>query len=208
MNHWKFQGVIALLLFASLPQASRAAILPLESKPREVQSLFRASIAFGNYQAESTVLPNAWRGLVPIKSSRADVERLLGSPTGSVAGSYSYETKEEKVRVLYSQGLCEPSLEGRWKVPSDTVLSITVFPQTTVLVNRLRLDNRIYKRSQEAHPENWVWYVSSETGVMIQAIRNNGCEEVMSITYRPATKDEHLRCPKQEKTDDNRPYCG
>ncbi len=208
MKPWKLQGVMALLLFATLPQASRAnrwcGILPLESKSPDVQYLFRNSIEIGHYQTESTVAPNAWRGLLPLKSSRADVERLLGPPTGLVASSYSYETKEEKVRVLYSQGSCEPSLEGQWKVPADTVLSITVFPQTTVLVNSLRLDKRIYKRSQEVHPENWVWYVSSETGVMVHAIQNNGCEEVMSITYRTARKDEHLRCPKQGKTDGNR----
>src|SRR5687767_11056908 len=210
MNHRKFQGVMALLLFAMLPQASGAnrwpAILALQSKLPEVQSVFQTSIKFRHHsQVESTVLSNAWRGLLPLKSSRADVERLLGAPTGLVAGSYSYETKEEKVRVLYSQGSCDPSLEGQWKVPADTVLSITVFPQTSVLVNSLRLNESIYKRSQEVHPENWVWYVNSENGVMVHAIRNNGCEEVMSITYRPAKKDEHLRCPKQEKTDRNRP---
>lgn len=204
MKHWKFQGVMALLLFATLPQASRAngwcGILLLESKPPGVQNFSRNSIDFGHYQAESTAPPNTWRGLLPLKSSRADVERLLGPPTGSVSTSYSYETKEEKVRVLYSQGSCDPSSEGQWKVPADTVLSITVFPQTSVLVNSLRLDKTIYKRSQEVHPENWVWYVSSEIGVMVHAIQKNGGEEVMSTTYRPATKDEHLRCPRQEKT--------
>lgn len=153
-----------------------------------------------HHQAESTAPPNAWRGLLPLKSSRADVERLLGPPAGSVANSYSYETKEEKVRVLYSQGSCEQVWRGNGRVPADTVLAITVFPQTSILVKSLRLDMTIYKRGQEVHPENWVWYVSSETGVMVHAIQKNGGEEVMSTTYRPATKDEHLRCPKQERT--------
>ena len=187
MKHWKFQGVMALLLLATLPQASRATgwcgILLLE---------------FGHHQAESTAPPNAWRGLLPLKSSRAEVERLLGSSTGSVGDIYLYETKDEKVRVVYSQGSCEPSLEGQWKVPADTLLSITVFPQSKVLVNSLRLDMTVYKRGQEMHPENWVWYVSPENGVMVHAIQKNTGEEVMSTTYRPATKDEHLRCPKQE----------
>lgn len=208
MNHWKFQVVMALLLFATLaqdPRANGCGILPLESKRAEVQHLFGNSIEFDHYQAETRVPPNAWRGLLPLKSTRTDVERLLGSPKGLVAGSYSYETKDEKVRVLYSQGSCEPSLEGQWKVSAETVLSITVFPQTSVLVNSLQLDKRIYKRSQEVHPENWAWYVSSETGVMVHAMQNNGCEEVMSITYRPATKDEHLRCPKNGKTAGKKP---
>lgn len=144
--------------------------------------------------------PNDWCGLLPLKSSRTDVERLLGPPRGIVGGSYSYETKKEKVRIVYSQGLCEPGLEGRWKVPADTVLSITVFPQTTVLVSSLLLDKSMYKRSQEVHPENWVWFVSPEAGVMVHAMLINGREEVMSITCRPATKDDELRCPNSAKT--------
>lgn len=200
MKHRRFQGVMALLLLATLPQASRAngwcGILLPEFKP-SVQYFPQSSIESGHHQGDTTAPPNAWRGLLPLKSSRADVERLLGPPTGSVANSYSYETKEEKVRVLYSQGSCEPNLEGQWKVPADIVLAITVFPQTSILVNSLRLDMTIYKRGQEGHPENWVWYVSSETGVMVHAIQKNGGEEVMSTTYRPAKKDEHLRCPKQ-----------
>jgi hypothetical protein len=177
MKHWRFHGVMALLLLTPPPQASRAngcGILLPESKPPGVQYLSRRSIESGHHQAESTAPPNAWRGLVPLKSSRADVERMLGSSTGSVGDIYLYETKDEKVRVVYSQGSCEPSLEGQWKVPADTVLSTTVFPQSKVLVNSLRLDMTVYKRSQEVHPENWVWYVSSETGVMVHAIQKNG----------------------------------
>ncbi len=203
-NYWKFEVVMPLFLFAMLPSASHANnwcnILSLESKPSEVQYFFGNSIEFGRYQMEPKVPPNAWRGLLPLRSSRAEVERLLGPPKGSVASSYSYETKEEKVRVLYSQGACEPSLEGQWNVPAETVLSITVFPQTIVLVNSLRLDNTIYKRSQEVHPENWAWYVSSDTGVMVHTLLKNGCEEVMSITYRPGAKDETLRCPRNGRT--------
>jgi len=153
-----------------------------------------------NVQSQPLVSPNAWRSLVPLKSMRADVEQLLGSAKGFLAGSYHYETKAEKVRVVYSEGACKPSLEGQWNVPADTLLSITVFPQTTVLVSSLRLHKGTYSRSQETHPDNWLYYVSPEKGVMVHAMQNNGCEEVMSITYRPNKKDEGWRCstvPKQ-----------
>lgn len=167
--------------------------------------LGRDAAGLRNYQSNTLVLSNAWRGLVPLMSTRADVERLLGSSKGSLAGSYAYETKEEKVRVVYSEGSCTPSLEGQWNAPVDTVLSVTVFPQTKVLVDSLRLDRRIFSRTQEAHPENWLYYVSAEKGVMVHAEQNNACEEVMSITYRPTTKDERLRCPNNAENPGKKP---
>jgi len=209
MSHLKFRALVALFFLATLAQESLAnrwrSILPLESKRADVGRLFGNPSECGRHQSETRVQPNAWRGLLPLKSSRTDVERLLGPPKGTVAGSDSYETKEEKVRVVYSPGSCDPSLEGPWKVPADTVLSITVFPQTTVLVSSLQLDMRVYKRSQEMHPENWAWFVNAEVGVMVHAMQNNGREEVMSITYRPATKDHELRCPNSAKTEDKKP---
>src|ERR1700720_1961854 len=87
MSHLKVPALVALLLLAT---------------PAKDSTL----TGLGHYQSETRGQSNAWRGLVPLRSTRADVERLLGPPMVLVAGSYSYETKEEKVRVLYSEGSC------------------------------------------------------------------------------------------------------
>ncbi|MGH9966965.1 MAG: hypothetical protein ACREBG_03895 [Pyrinomonadaceae bacterium] len=198
MNHLKFLTLSVPLLLASIAQDSGARGWREPQRvwfPGDDRTVLREKLTgIDRGQSETRLPSNAWHGLVPLKSTRAEVERLLGPPKGLLAGNYSYETKKEKVRVVYSEGSCKRSLEGQWKVPVDTVLSVTVFPQTTVLVNTLGLDKTIYKRNQEVHPENWAWYASAETGVMIHTMQNNGCEEVMSITYRPTTKDEELRC--------------
>lgn len=201
MSHSKFLALVAMLLLMIPAKHFRAdawrRISPVNSMRASLGPLGRDVAGLRKYQAKTLVLSNAWRGLVPLMSTRADVERLLGSSKGSLADSYLYETKEEKVRVVYSEGSCKPSLEGQWNVPVDTVLSITVFPQIEVLVRSLRLDKKTYSRTQEAHPDNWLYYVSPQSGVMVHAMQNNGCEEVMSITYRPTTKDEGLRCVKK-----------
>jgi hypothetical protein len=59
---------------------------------------------------------------------RADVEQLLGSAKGFFAGKYDYETKAEKVKVVYSEGACKSILEGKWNVPADTLLSNSPSP--------------------------------------------------------------------------------
>jgi hypothetical protein len=208
MSYSKFLALVVMLLLTIPAKHFRAdawrRILPVNSIWTSSGQLGSHVTELRGYQSQTLVLSNAWRGLVPLTSTRADVERLLGSSRGLIADSYTYETKEEKVRVLYSEGSCKPSLEGQWNIPVDTVLSITVFPQTKVLVSTLRLDERTFSRGQEAHPENWLYYVSPEKGVMVHAMRINGCEEVMSITYRPTTKDEGLRCPKNAKKADKK----
>ena len=60
-----------------------------------------------------------WRGIVPLRSTRADVERLLGRPNAKYE---RYQIENEEATVTFSKGECA---EG-WKVPRDTVLSITI----------------------------------------------------------------------------------
>src|SRR5258706_11350897 len=74
-----------------------------------------------------------WHGVVPLHSTRADVERLLG-PSKKPAKDYSsiHETEREVVLVEYSTG--EPCSGGanKWKVPRGTVLSISVALRTEI----------------------------------------------------------------------------
>jgi hypothetical protein len=71
------------------------------------------------------VQTDGWRGVVPLRSTRKDVERLIG-PTYDATGSF-YKTDQENVSVRYSDGPCVGSTG--WKVPLDTVLDITITPQ-------------------------------------------------------------------------------
>jgi hypothetical protein len=45
-----------------------------------------------------TAFAQGWRGIGPLHSTRADVERLLGPPKQSHRSFSSYETKTEEVR--------------------------------------------------------------------------------------------------------------
>src|SRR5258708_21758549 len=83
---------------------------------------------------------NAWNGLVPLVSTRADVERLLGTSQMSRGFVYTYETKDDRVDVLYSAGPCALSGVEKWNVPSDVVVSMQVNPKQTILIDSLHLD--------------------------------------------------------------------
>jgi hypothetical protein len=58
-----------------------------------------------------------WQGIIPLHSTRADVERVLGrsrDPCNCI-----YETQEEFIYFDYATSPCKGSLPG-WNVPTDT----------------------------------------------------------------------------------------
>jgi hypothetical protein len=140
---------------------------------------------------------NSWRGLVPLHSTRSEVDPLLGSATFTVPSVGGYKTQNEGVMVRYVKQSC--SSGGAWNVPIDTVLEIHVTPMTTVLLHELDFDLDKYNKAESTHPEDVYYYLNSEDGIMIQTRVRGERETVTSITYGHSKKDEHLRCPKPTK---------
>ena len=138
--------------------------------------------------------PNAWRGLVPLSSTRADVERVLGKAKTAREFISVYKTIGETVDVLYSAGPCMMSAVERWNVPANVVIRIVVRPRTEISVQALNLDRARYPRLQEGHLDNWVRYMNDEDGVMVETIMYSKNEQVYAITYWPRIKDKSLRC--------------
>jgi hypothetical protein len=109
--------------------------------------------------------------------------------------AFTYETKDERVNVFYSGGLCEKDRSDDWNVPRDTVIRLTVHPNTKLLVNDLKIDKSKYERQRDAHLESVVYYINRSQGVFIDARKlDGGVEHVDNITYGPAVTNSNLRC--------------
>lgn len=151
----------------------------------------------------SPSLSKEWRGIVPLHSMRADVERVLGAPTeprGSV-----YKTQTENVSIWYADEPCKKGVSELWNVPRGTVLSITIYPKTKPCVADLRLDESKYKREANAHLQGITYFTNDEEGIRIETFEG----KVNSITYTPAAKDSDLRCPSasaQQSSDAGKEY--
>jgi hypothetical protein len=130
-----------------------------------------------------------WRGIVPLRSTRADVERLVGPPDKS---SNSYDLGDKKVFIQYSPGPCESAPSG-WNVPRDTVINIEISPKEKPKLADLKLDESKYKKKRDPHYLSLVYYNDEEEGVSFEVNIDTGL--VNGITYSPAAKDNYLRCP-------------
>jgi hypothetical protein len=131
-----------------------------------------------------------WRGIEPLHSARADVERLLGPPAESTGqNSVLYKLANEVVTIDYAS---EPQCVNGygWRVPKDTVLRVFISLRITLKVFELKLDETKYKRADNDNGPG-VTYVNQEQGEKIEVFDN----DVMGITYFPSAGDNKLRCP-------------
>ena len=131
-----------------------------------------------------------WRGIVPLHSTRADVEALLGPGTNECKCRYFME--KENVFFIYSSGDCKTG--GSWDVAKDTVLSITVYQKPSPRFSEMNLDKTKFSEKHVGHIEDIVSYVNDEEGLIIEV--NSERDMVLGFYYMPTKRDQHLRCRK------------
>jgi hypothetical protein len=138
---------------------------------------------------------NCWRGIAPLRSTRADVEKLLGRPVpeSKALDAATYKTKSERVFVLYSTGACDVKPGNGWNVPRGTVISISVEPNVKPKLTDLKLDESKYDKARDPEVLFITYYTNEEEGISIEVNTEEGT--VTTFRYSPMSKDNHLRCP-------------
>ena len=134
-----------------------------------------------------------WRGIVPLHTTRAEVEKLLGPPAERrTESSVLYRTETETVLITYARGLpCGIGEKyGQWRVPRDTVESLLITPKMGSPLSKLTIDESKYKKSSGGHRPEDIYYTNEQDGETLRVFM----KDVMEITYSPAASDEHLRC--------------
>ncbi len=139
-------------------------------------------VAFGQIS-----FARGWRGVAPLQSKRADVERLLGK--GSDACNCSYYLTDVNVFFQYSSGDCKGG--GGWNVPKDTVINVTIYPHVNPSLNDLKLDMRRFKITEEPELPGIFQYYDEDEGFLLEV--ENGI--VRGLYYTPTARDKLLRCP-------------
>lgn len=133
-----------------------------------------------------------WRRIVPLRTTRAEVERRLGKPRGGY-----HELKTERAFIFYSGGRGCAGGEA-WDVPRDTVVRILVTPKARLRLSSLRLDPRRFEKSADPEVPSHALYRDREAGLTYEVFEGGGKLNglVLHIEFEPAAKDdERLRCP-------------
>jgi len=129
-----------------------------------------------------------WRGLVPMKSSCADVKRVL--PTATCKGAdEEFDLGSERVRISYSEYPCYKAFEDSWNIPVGTVILIERSLTPPILFSSLHLN---VSKCDSFTFHGSLYYGCKKKG--LELTTSNGY--VSQINYVPTPKDERLRCPK------------
>lgn len=136
----------------------------------------------------------SWRGIEPLRSTRTDVERLLGSKAIRCGvSSCIYDLGEEKVFILYAADSSCKNDDGTtaWKVPVGTVIEIAVHFTEDKPLSQLGFDLSKFDKVEDEHLPGWIYYVNLDEGVRVEG----GLKTASSVTYFQSAKDNYLRCP-------------
>ena len=148
--------------------------------------------------ASTVTYAKEWRGIVPLHSTRADVERLLGRPNAKYE---RYDIENEEAQIFYSKGRC---LNG-WDVPLDTVIEISVSFKQSRTLSDLKVDLSKYERFRDPEVTSHTYYANGHEGLMYVVFESSGKEngEVLQVYYEATIDDERLlRCRKLTKQSD------
>jgi hypothetical protein len=131
----------------------------------------------------------AWKKIIPLRSTRGDVERAMGPPTES--NGTTYDLKNERVMVFYTGGSCKPGWPYGWNVGPNVVTKIAIYPKIKLTLTELGIDVTGYQKTQNIRLGG-VDYTSKDTGISI-GLKDNGQVDVIQV--EPGLKDNALLCP-------------
>lgn len=129
----------------------------------------------------------AWRGIEPLHSSRADVERLLGPPNYNET---RYDFPEGTASIKYAFGGCKEGLPGGWSVPKDTVIEIQINLKIPRPTSEVLLPGKEYQEIYEGDLPGYRQYLDNEEGIRFHSEMGM----VYRLDYIPAAKDKGLSC--------------
>ena len=128
-----------------------------------------------------------WRGIVPVRSTRADVEKMLGTPVSVDKEGLHYDLKEE--HVVFALARKDSLYDCAQRLPIDTVIRIAVTPTQPLTIQDIGLPENSFSRSESFEPqEKGSVLINDEAGLLIRVLT----EGVDRIVYFAERKDQYL----------------
>jgi hypothetical protein len=133
-----------------------------------------------------------WRGIVPMKSTREDVKRILGRSRDANHIRANYDLDEGQVYIVFSNGE-DYSYDCVKKLPKDVVLLIQFQPKTDLPLSDMKLDLSKFREFDPTTPPNLGHkaYINEEEGLIVSTHKG----KVYEINYL-ATKEDQKPCPE------------
>ncbi len=131
-----------------------------------------------------------WRDITPLRSTRADVVRLLNQ-CSEQKEACAFTLDNEDIYILFSGGLTDEYAECSRMLPAETVMFINVEKKATPKIESLNLDKKKFTTFNPAEPYKMdlKGYWNESDGLLINTLRG----KVIEIDYLASDADKS-RC--------------
>jgi hypothetical protein len=149
--------------------------------------------------ASTCITAKDWRGIVPMHSTREDVEAILGPPPPSENRHYTrnkrwavYLVDDLEVFISYTDEDSLVQYRCGSAVAAGVVSLIRVTPKTEMFVSGLNLNEESFKKYESSHPDDseQIGLLDTKEGLAINALKG----KVQEIIYFASASDGQ-RCP-------------
>lgn len=132
-----------------------------------------------------------WKGLRPIRSNKAAVEKILGQGKVDNQGSVRYVNEEVVVQINYSPGQCKASALGlgKYDVPENVVIDYVVHFKNEVKLSEIDFHRDKYYKDTSGDVLNFFDFVNSSDGITISVTTLGNDEYVRKVAFRPSKED-------------------
>lgn len=141
---------------------------------------------------------DGWKGIKPLKTNKAVVEKLLGKPTKIDDNDYYfYSTEDGLINVNYSISPCTANSyeRGHFNIPQNTVLSYYIIIYKELKLKDLDFKREKYRRVDDYHLMDVADYINSDDGIVIEVKKVDEIEYVSKIYFYPdKLNKENLKC--------------
>ncbi|MBK8467324.1 MAG: hypothetical protein IPL32_16020 [Chloracidobacterium sp.] len=156
----------------------------------------------------SQKVEDGWKGLLPFKSTRADVEKIFGNGKPEPdrwlreVWQYKYDSAEAVIGVVYSGAPCDKKTPfvNRYDLPANTILRYRVQLKQPVPITELRFDaDRFDQRDPFKYEDVEFIYWKSSTfyDLHLEGFISAGRDYIKYIDYgTPFKEAEKRRCTK------------
>lgn len=95
--------------------------------------------------------------------------------------------------MLYSTGPCNIKPSNGWNIPELTVIQLSFYPNVTPKLTDLTLDSTKFEKRRDPEILNLTYYTNETDGISL-TVDNGVPETVISFSYFPESKYDHLMC--------------
>lgn len=138
-----------------------------------------------------------WKALVPLVTTRTQVEANLGAPISGKGYVLVYETPNEKLSVWYGGARSSDTDLCRWNVPNETLFKFVLAPKTRVRLAEMNVDLAAFRKQKALEMVNDYYYYNENDGVTITTRIIEGEEVLLNIERGPDSVQREKYCCKK-----------